>query len=525
MKNTFMLLAVVFSLTASLKAQPSLDWVKQIGGSFDDVGNAIAVDNAGNIYVAGTFSTTVDFDPGPETYTMSVNGTNNSGGAIFILKLDPSGQFIWAKQLPGWYQAYSGLWTQVTTIQMSNSKDLYIGGTFTQPGDYNPGAGTFSMSPGGTNSDKDIFICKLDTGGNFVWATQLGGIYNDEYKSMACDGSGNIFLSGTFQGTVDFDNGPGTATLAANSTDATFICKLDSSANFVWVKQLSDGNSFCHGLSVDASGNILATGESDASVDFDPGAGVVTHTAGGFVLKLNSSGSYLWSDAQAGAIGRSVCADQYGNVCVAGKNIFSKYTSGGTLSWSLSQPEIIGLMVDANGKLYASGTTTNNDLYIAVIDGSGTTDWSSVYGGPDDDKAHFMCHDNNGNIYVTGEFRDVSDLDPGAGVASYTATTYLSRADIFIQKLNSDFRPMGIQERSMDDNISIYPNPSAAQVFITSKSAAKATIYDSKGSIVKEVMLNSGQNSLSVTDLGEGLYFIRIEAKDQSFSRKLIVTK
>src|SRR5580765_3037218 len=137
---------------------------------------------------------------------------------------------------------------------------------------------------------------------NFKWAKQMGG--TGAYAvggSIAVDAAGNVYTTGYFGGTADFDPGPGTYNLTSDGTYSMFISKLDSDGNFIWARQMGGNSSldYAVGLSItlDAAGNIYSTGAFEGTVDFDPRPGVFTlsaigtnHTRASFVLKLDADG-------------------------------------------------------------------------------------------------------------------------------------------------------------------------------------------------------------------------------------------
>src|SRR5450631_3253553 len=110
---------------------------------------------------------------------------------------------------------------------------------------------------------------------SFNWVKQMGGTSSENGLSIATDASGNVYTAGYFQGTADFDPGPGTFSLTAASDDI-FVSKSDAAGNFLWAKQMG-GASVEHAMSiaVDAAGNVYTTGYfSSSPADFDPGPGV-----------------------------------------------------------------------------------------------------------------------------------------------------------------------------------------------------------------------------------------------------------
>ena len=100
----------------------------------------------------------------------------------------------------------------------------------------------------------------------------MGGASDDAGNSIAVDASGKVYITGIFQGTADFDPGPGVFKLTSAGNNDIFVNKLDASGNFVWAKSMG-GPAYDHGnsLTVDAAGNVWSTGSFEGTVDFDPG--------------------------------------------------------------------------------------------------------------------------------------------------------------------------------------------------------------------------------------------------------------
>jgi hypothetical protein len=190
-------------------------WAKSIGGNGPDSGFDLALDAFGNVYSSGTFSLTVDFDPGPGTYTMSSFGNADA----FLSKLDASGNFLGAAQ-------FGGAGADAALQLICSGGDLYMSGTFSSIADLDPGPLTYTMvSAGGT----EIFICGMDTSFSFLWAKQCTGPGNDEPKAMLKTISNELYIAGRFQNVCDFDPGPGTYTLNGIGYSDAFVLKLGNS--------------------------------------------------------------------------------------------------------------------------------------------------------------------------------------------------------------------------------------------------------------------------------------------------------
>ena len=140
-------------------------WAVNVGGPKDDISSSIIVDASGYVYVAGFFEDTADFDPGPGVFNIYA-ATTWQDMDIFILKLDPVGNFVWAKQFGGDGGQYGCL------LALDNLGNVYSTGHYNGPTDFDPGPGTYNLTTAG---EGDIFISKLDASGNFAWAIQMGG--------------------------------------------------------------------------------------------------------------------------------------------------------------------------------------------------------------------------------------------------------------------------------------------------------------------------------------------------------------
>lgn len=291
-------------------------WAKNIGGISEEVGYAVSVDASGNLCVFGTYCGQADFDPGIGNFYLG--GCNN-----FILKLDSTGNFIWAKEI-GVNKNGSAQNNVPVSIVNDASGNIYTTGFFNGTGDFDPGIDTFNFTSVGGN---DIFISKLDATGNFVWAIQIAGSYYDDYGfSIKSDHKGYIYIVGSFTGTADFDPGPGVYNLKAKVGTDVFVLKLEESGNFVWAKNFGGTYSFGQGIALDALGNIYTTGRFESTGDFNPGSGTATLTSKGqadiFVSKLDPAGNFVWAKQMGGSEGNdsglSIVIDSIGNVYTTG---------------------------------------------------------------------------------------------------------------------------------------------------------------------------------------------------------------
>jgi len=215
-KVLFACMLALFGLSNNANAQ-ALQWAKAMGGYFSDIGQSIALDGSGNVYTTGYFRGIADFDPGAGVTNLTSAGSYD----IFISKLDASGNFVWAKAIGGLTNDL------VFSIALDGSGNVYTTGSFEGTVDFDPAAGFYNLTSVG---NADIFISKLDASGNFVWANAMGGTDMENGYSIALDGSGNVYTTGVFAGTADFDPGTGVANLTSAGFYDIFVAKYVQTA-------------------------------------------------------------------------------------------------------------------------------------------------------------------------------------------------------------------------------------------------------------------------------------------------------
>lgn len=364
---------------------------KQIESSHDLVLNKLIVDINNNIAATGWFKNTADFDPGAATYNLTSNGEAD----VFILKLDSSGDFIWARQ-EGAEESDTG-----RGIASDNAGNIFTAGTFMRQVDFDPGAGSYILDATTFTTRRDMFILKLNSLGDFIWVKQIGAesaatSYIDP-NALHLDQSGNIYTTGRFFIEADFDPGPNTHNIQSNGVHDIFLSKLDSSGNFIWAKAfLSSSNGIGYEIDFDNAGNVYSTGYFSETVDFDPGSNVynltATHYNDMYVLKLTSAGNFVWAVGRGGQnndIGKAIEIDANGNVYVAGEygsdmdfGSGINYTSNGMHDMfilkltqdSLNIDEILGHEIaifpnPVSEKLYISSAQNLDSIHVYDVSG------------------------------------------------------------------------------------------------------------------------------------------------------------
>lgn len=490
---------------SKLDAGGNLVWAKRMGSYYDDFGNSVVVDGAGNVYSTGLFSFVVDFDPGPGT----ANLTAADFGDAYIQKLDASGNFVWAKQFVGTNSSQGS--SRGLSIKVDKLGNLYCIGTFGETADFDPGAGTFNLD---SNGEWDIFVIKLDTAGDFVWAKSIGGLNYDYGQSIAVDGAGNVYAAGAFLETVDFDPGAGTAFMTADGVVSAFILKLDASGNFVWAKSMvSAVAASCFSIEVDSAGNVYSTGEFSETVDFDPGPEIKNLTSIGssaiYIQKLDTDGNYVWAKSmgstEGDSRGYSIELDDAGNAYSTGR-----FT--GTVDFN-----------PGAGVMNLTAMAGNNDVYMQKLDASGNFVWAASIPSKIGERPIGMALDKDNNVYASGYFHDTADFDPSAGIFELTSA---GNADIYVLKWRQQ-SVSSTEAWETNDGIFIYPNPASASFSVRNprEDAGTITLTDMTGKIWLTRALTGKEEALEINPgIPPGFYLLHLVMNNGSIAvEKLVI--
>jgi hypothetical protein len=413
MKKNLFFLCLTFSIMANAQIT-KLKWAKSMGGKGTDIGYSITTDASGNVYTTGWFQNNSDFDPdSSKIFTMNSSGSYD----LFISKLDASGHFVWAKQFAG------NLSDLGYSIAVDGFKNVYVTGSFGGTTDFDPGAGTFNLTA--KNNNGNIFISKLDSNGNFLWAKQFSGTFGDRGYSIAVDMTGNIYTTGYFLGTTDFDPGADSFYKTALTSYDVFVSKLNKNGSFLWAKVIGGSkDDEGHQIAVSATGKLYVTGNFRGIVDFNPGSGTFKLSCSDisydmFILKLDTSGNFIWAKQLGGS------GNDYGISIALGKND-TIYTTGSFSGRSDYDPGPGTFNLNSFG---------SSDVFISKLDSSGNFVWAKNLGGKSDEIGYAIAIDTLGNVYSTGYFNGLADFDPGIGISNLTSNG--SSSDIFISKLDS----------------------------------------------------------------------------------------
>ncbi len=572
-------------LLGNLACAQTVQWTNNTAGtaSVNYENHSVATDSQGNLYSIGTYSGALtDFDPGTGVFNMSAVGTN-----MFLLKLDAAGNFVWVKQIGGG-STYEISYGDAITIDASDN--IYFSGRLSPviytTIDCDMGTGVYNVT---VNSGSTQFIEKLDSSGNFVWVKAFDRTVNpngfgplEEVRCLKVDAAGNIYATGSFTGTTDFDPNAGVSNLTATHTDI-FILKLNNSGSFVWVKALTNtivGQCvYCGGINVgysidtDSNGNVYTVGYFSDTIDADPGAGIqnLTTVSGEsnslYVSKLDSNGNYVWAYNLKGGhslnVLPSLAINSSNNILIAG------YTQDATVcdydfgagTTFLPKGSFV-LKLDANaGFIWAKNTAQS-------------TAFDTSY-------SNSVNVDGAGNIYTAGTlYLGTYDLDPGAGTFLVTPNSqeiYVSKLDtngifVWAKKIGGNgssiycgslavsstgkivvsgvvqsgsftksTAAVGVgrflasitqpalannQFESNDLKLALYPNPTNDNLNISLKnSIEKGTlkvISITGQTVLEQQNLNGTDFNFEVSSLNSGLYLLQVSDAQNTFTSKFI---
>jgi len=471
------LLFITFSIFLTLASfgQPlPLSFAVSQGSASFVYSRDVSTDANGNVYNIGEFGGTIDLDPGAG----QIDVTSPGGKSVFVSKLDPQGDFLW-----GFMLASSGSANcDGNAITIDHDGDVYITGSYQATADFDPSANNESLTAEGQG---DVFVAKYDTDGNYAWVKSMGGVSEDIGFGIGVDDAKNVYTTGHFYQTADFDPGTNTVNLVSEGTVDAFISKLDSNGDFVWVKQLGGtSDDYAADISVDENNEVVAIGTFWNATAFDPTGANQQFTSNGgndvWIAKLDGAGSLNFFENIGGTDNESgICmtTDFNNDILVGGTfqgsvdfdnsggvaqqtmlgnydAFMLKLTATGGFAWvnhlgGIDNEAIRGLGTDDNGVVYATGFfketvdfnidgTPENltsaggaDSFVAEYDVNGNFAWVHNFGSTGADLGNGI-HVNDGAVHLVGEFENTVDFDPSGAVFELTS---LGSKDFYTVKL------------------------------------------------------------------------------------------
>ena len=377
---------------ASLAAV-SVPWVTQVGDSGESLGEGVSALPDGSSIVTGYFEGVATFG--------STTLTSAGSWDVFVAKLDSDGEYVWVTQAGG---SSTDAARAVSTL--SDGSSIVTGqfqGTVT--------FGSTTLTSTGGAYDYDVFVAKLDSDGNFVWAKSAGGGDLDTGHSVSVLSDGSSIVTGSYTQGATF----GSTTLPNEGSWNGFVAKFDAAGEYVWAKAVGgSGYKESWGVSTASDGSSFVTGTFQGTATFGSLSVTSSGSSDAFVAKLDTDGNYLWVTSEGGnsyARGNGIRTLSDGSSIVTG-------WFGGTA-------------------IFGSTTLTSageSDVFVAKLDSDGNYVWATQAGGGAYDNGYGLSALSDGSSFVTGHFR---------GTAAFGSTTLTSTGgaddwDVFVAKVDPD---------------------------------------------------------------------------------------
>jgi hypothetical protein len=381
-------------------------WATYYGGSSYDQGNGITRDASGNIFITGnTFSSNAIATLG------SHQANKNVGNDAFIAKFNTNGGMLWATYYGGdGNEQGNGITTDI-------SGNILIIGYTTTSGNVLSTTGSYQAINGGSI---DAFIAKFNTNGVRQWATYYGGNDNDQGNGITVDASENIIITG-FTASTNAIATIGSHQLTNGGSNDAFIAKFSANGVRQWATYYGgSGNDQGNGITRDASGNIIITGQTNSTTTIVTFGSHQTTNNGGidvFIAKFNNNGVRQWATYYGGSVddyGQGITTDTNGNILITG------YASSGNAISTIGSYQTI------NG-----GFT---DAFIAKFNSNGVRQWATFYGGNDYDYGQGIITDKGGDILITGYTGSTNAIV----ITGSHQTTNGGSTDAFISKFTTN---------------------------------------------------------------------------------------
>jgi hypothetical protein len=357
----------------------------------------------------------------------------------------------------------------------------------------------------------DIFIHKSDSDGNLIWAKTVrgyNGSTNGYPKGAALDDNGNVYVTGYFSGTnLDFDTSDNNELLfSSGAYNDIFVMKLDANGDFAWAKQLiGSSDEKARDIDVDNSG-LYFVGYFSGDIDLDPGSGTQNFTAqssnDGFLEKMDLDGNFLW-----GKVFQPDHEIKLTTVYTTGNHVYT----AGRFIYNHAVYDPAGENINLN--------ETTGKCFFMKTDTSGTFAWTYYTAGGNSSIIRRLITDDSDHIYMVGEFSGNRDFDP-------TNADYMMSdngwGDFFVEKISQNNAAIS---NHIFSNISIYPNPADEILYINTgrQNQMQLELYDMTGKKISGQKLNSGLQNLDLSQMDEGIYFIRMLLQGNSQTYKLFI--
>ncbi|WP_310392329.1 SBBP repeat-containing protein [Hymenobacter sp.] len=544
------LAAAGLCLAAAAQAQtPAWSNASRVGGAGLDAGAAIAVDAAGNTYVAGRFSSA--------TVTIGSTTLNNvgNGADVFVAKYSPAGGVLWATRFGGTGEDYPD------ELAVDAAGNVYVAGTFFSS----------SFAVGGTTlanaGSGDMFLARLSAAGVPQWGVRAGGPGDDFGTAVALDDDGFVWLGGQFQGTATV-TGTATTLVSAGGRDNGLV-KVNTAGTYVRMGRAGGaGSEFLQGIAT-AGAALYVTGNFDGAT-LPVGTTTLTRRCtvrDGFLIKYDRFLDLTWarSEGSTGATtyaNYAVAADLDGTVVTGGEfqgtvvvgnfdtiintgaspaPMVVRYaaagnvTAGRSSNGSLGFGRVTGLARDAAGATYVTGrfsgivrwslaevtSAGGTDVFVAKLPATGNASWAVRAGGSANDEAGGLALDAAAHCYLTGSFN---------GAATFGALPALASAgqdDAFVARLGGT--ALATRAAQTATPLDAWPNPVGPDRVLrlalpaASRGGATLRLLDAVGRVAHAQAVPASAVLTLPATLAPGRYLAEVRAGETLLRRALLV--
>ena len=581
---------LVFTLFLSLSsflitAQINCDWALGAGGEESDGITTTTFDASNNLYVVGSYNSTIDFDPGAGTdFHTATPSSPFSEPDIFIQKFSPNGDYIWGKSIGGKSHDVP------KDIKVDSQGNIYVSGMYRDTVDFDPNIGVQNVSvPDYLSSPPNYFILKLDQNADFLWVktfdnNPLGG-WDTWPPGELVVTDNNLYFAGTFEDAIDLN--PDLISVeelvSHNSTQDVFLVSLDLNGNYNWGKSFGgNGRDVFTSLDIDQSGDLIMAGFFSDTLDIIVNSQSEQYTAltsDGFVMKLNPQGDPLWVD-QISSLSWSgvleMVVDESNQVYIYGfaedsvdldpgsNQLYSTQPSGlpqsnyiikldemGEFIWAKQFPSTVDavygseMAVDSYNNVHLVGGYYDEvdfdpfnaggeelsfgwlDPFYLSIDQSGLLMNVDIIGNNIDtgEVAYTSISiDPFNKMYLTGFYAPAVSFNMMSGPLALVANSSgnYNNSDYFILKKTAQL--LTVDEKIDQQGINVYPNPisNKLQFEVNSPNRFRYEIFDYSGRVVYSGYGDSGENVVDLNTLNSGLYILSIKTENSILTEKII---
>ncbi|MEP7263377.1 MAG: T9SS type A sorting domain-containing protein [Bacteroidota bacterium] len=528
MKYFFLSLILLISYTT--KAQ--WIWARGMGGSGMDYGNSVSVDSFGNAFICGEFSDV--FQAG--AFILAGHPNGNGPMDIFILKIDSTGNVLWAKEAGG-----TGM-DDATDNVIDQNGNCIIVGYFSNTADF----GQIQVT---SNGIYDAFVSKYNTSGTALWVKSFGATSLDIGYRVCVDNSGNIYTTGVFRDSLIIDS----LRIYSPGIENMFVAKFTPAGSPLWSKKIiahSSHLSYIKGISSDLNNNIYLSGDFNGWLVSDNDSIYNSPYDDFFIIKLDSNGTTSWindvSDAPVSSMNYSndFTVDESGNLFITGMfqdslvfgnttvhsgfnpdMFLCKFTANGSKEWIRKGgggglDAGMTVTTDNNGHEYCSaeffGTATFGNIIVTSpftqytstcilkYDSAGNELAGNLINQTADEFSILNLEFMNNSLYHSGDYSG----SPTLGNFQYPLSNYYNVSAGRMQAITTSLN----ENTNVKSSLILYPNPVTSVLYI--KNICNVSIIDESGRVLVEKHFDSFKKTpveIDVTALTAGFYFIKAD--------------